>query len=67
MLMTSISQSTLCWDYVTSTLSCTSISVKSTVAISGNYLEHHEAEWTECTAEIDTATASLLKLHHVVF
>ena len=25
-----------------------------------------EDEWTECTAEIETATASLLKLHHVV-
>ena len=23
-------------------------------------------KWTECTAEIETATASLLKLHHVV-
>ena len=24
------------------------------------------SQWTECTAEIETATASFLKLHHVV-
>ena len=25
-----------------------------------------DIEWTECTAEIETATASVLKLYHVV-